>query len=135
MTLDTTAQAHLLTLFQLCIPENEVIPPDGMYRKYAERVVKHPLATWQDLTVEEAREVYKRLRADHPTALPPALSAAALAILDRVDRRQGLNRHDHAEVLVLINRELMHVTPEMDRSDPCPYRLTEAGEAALRGRA
>jgi hypothetical protein len=29
---------------------------------------------------------------------------------------------------------LLTVTPEYDRRDPCPYRLTEAGREALRER-
>lgn len=53
-------------------------------------------------------------------------------VLQRVSQRRPLCMADRDEVIRLITAGLMHVTPEMDRSDPCPYRLTDAGRQALR---
>lgn len=133
--LPANAQAHLLAAFQAHIPADNIIPPDNRYRMYAEKVIRRPLARWQALSVEEARVVFKHLtRGAAPTvpALPASISASD--VLDRVARRQPLNEGDHAAVLDLIKRGLMHVTPEFDRKDPCPYRLTRAGQDALRSR-
>ncbi len=64
---------------------------------------------------------------------PEGLTAPERDVLRRVERRKPLNMNDRDAVLALIAAGLMHVTPELDRKDPCPYRLTEPGEAALRG--
>ncbi|MFK7601866.1 hypothetical protein ACI3L1_06605 [Deinococcus sp. SM5_A1] len=78
------------------------------------------------------------LRGRYQAALAPAVTHPApelsTTVLARVNRCQPLNIHDHADVLALIAAGLMHVTPEFDRKDPCPYRLTPAGETALRTR-
>lgn len=129
MTLPDNAQAHLLAAFQSGVPTDPIIPPDTRYRMYAERVVHRPLPSWQALTLEEARLVFKHL-GGAPTPAPPSPESLT-NVLRRVDRRQPLNAGDHAQVLALIRQELMHVTPEFDRSDRCPYRLTAAGQAAL----
>lgn len=71
MILPANAQAHLRAAFESSIPADDVIPPDTRYRMYAERVVRHPLADWQALTVEEARIVFKQLTAGAVNA-PPA---------------------------------------------------------------
>ncbi|CAM3470203.1 hypothetical protein DESA109040_13860 [Deinococcus saxicola] len=135
MSLPANAQDHLLAAFQARIPADDVIPPDTRYRMFAERVIHRPLPDWRGMTVEEARRVFKRLGgAPPPPRVPDSRPAPEdlLAVLKRVDQRQPLNSNDHAEVVALTRQELMHVTPEFDRTDPCPYRLTTAGQAALR---
>lgn len=62
------------------------------------------------------------------------LSPEERDVLVRVGRHRPLCQADHRPVLNLIRGGLMHVTPEFNRLDKCPYRLTEAGQAALRAR-
>lgn len=76
------------------------------------------------------RERYQAAQVQ-PAAQSPAL-IRSLGVLSRVDQRQPLNSGDSAAVIDLTRRGLMHVTPEFDRKDPCPYRLTPAGQDALR---
>lgn len=132
--LPANAQAHLLAAFQARIPVDSWIPADSRYRQYAEKVLHHPLSRWQDMTIEEARVVFKHLSGTHA---PQDVAAQpdpelALDVLRRVDRHKPLNSSDHPQVLALITQGLMHVTPEFDRKDVCPYRLTAAGQTALR---
>lgn len=131
--LPANAQAHLLAAFQARIPVDSWIPADSRYRQYAEKVLRRPLPRWQAMTIEEARVVFKHLSGS--PALPVSAQPdpeLALGVLRRVERHKPLNHADHAQVLALIAQGLMHVTPEFDRKDVCPYRLTAAGQAALR---
>jgi hypothetical protein len=57
-----------------------------------------------------------------------------LSVLQRVYQHIPLCQDDQAEVIRDMNAGLIHVTPEFDRKDICPYRLTDAGKAALRAR-
>lgn len=63
------------------------------------------------------------------------MTPAELDVLRRVERRTPLCQADHGPVLSLIRQGLMHVTPTFDRTDRCPYRLTDAGQLTLRGAA
>lgn len=53
-------------------------------------------------------------------------------VLARVSRKQPLCKDDHVEVLALIGEGFMHVTPRFDRTEVCPYVLTEKGQQAMR---
>lgn len=78
-------------------------------------------------------DALKVLRERYRAAQAQPAPRVAVAVLDRVARRQPLNTTDHgADVITMIRAGLLHVTPEFDRTDPCPYRLTPAGQQALR---
>ncbi|WP_322472247.1 hypothetical protein [Deinococcus sp. AB2017081] len=71
---------------------------------------------------------HRYLAATRPSA--PAIDAG-LDILGRVVARRPLCAADGDAVRALIAHGHLHVTPEFDRTDPCPYRLTETGRRAL----
>lgn len=100
---------------------------------------KNHRGLWQieEKALEQLRERYKAAKTPViPASAAPLPSAPAdpqHEVLARVSRREALTAPDGDTVRALIAAGLMHVTPEFDRTDPCPYRLTEAGRAALRG--
>ncbi|CAM4161224.1 hypothetical protein [Deinococcus marmoris] len=83
-------------------------------------------------TLITLRERYKAAYKAAQTPAPQPITEPASDILARVARRQPLNEGDRAQVIALIQQDLMHVTPEFDRKDVCPYRLTVAGQTAVR---
>lgn len=100
---------------------------------------KNHRGLWQieETALAELREKYKAAKASHApasaTPLPSGPAEPSYELLARVSRGEPLAAPDGDNVRVLIAADLLHVTPEFDRTDPCPYRLTEAGWAALRG--
>lgn len=82
----------------------------------------------EDTTLTELRRRY--LGVTRPAA-PTAATDARLEILRRVVARRPLCAADGDVVRALITAGQLHVTPEFDRSDPCPYRLTDSGRQAL----
>lgn len=59
---------------------------------------------------------------------------ALLSALERVYRRVPLSHVDGDEVRREMAAGLLTVTPEYDRREVSPYRLTEAGQVALQER-
>lgn len=85
----------------------------------------------EDGTLAELRGRYLAVTRPAPAQAPAPLRDTGLDILARVDARRPLAHADGDAVRALIAQGQLHVTPEFDRTDPCPYRLTEAGRQAL----
>lgn len=94
---------------------------------------KNHRGLWQieETALVTLRERYKAAKGGVTAAPAPD---ARHDVLARVSRGEALAAPDGDTVRALIDAGLMHVTPTYDRTDPCPYRLTDAGRAALGGR-
>lgn len=100
--------------------------------KEAEVCAEH--AGWGNALIEtgQTRTGLACLLVTEDTSLDPERpGAGGLDILARVDARRPLGQADSDAVRALIAGGQLHVTAVFDRTDPCPYRLTEAGRQAL----